>query len=327
MTISEIAKLAGVSSAAVSRYMNNGSLSEEKKERIARVIQETGYVPFASARTLRTGKSKQIGVIVPKLNSESVPRIVSGISSVLNEEKYQFFLADAFGDYKKEIEYLQAFENSQLDGVILLATIVTPKLRQLLNNMKLPVVVIGQEIPKQACVFHDDASAAYDMTRQLIAAGCKNLGYIRVSQRDRAAGALRTQGFSRALKEAGMALTDVMVEETDFSMEAGEKAMAKLLQTYPKVDGVFCATDHIAIGAMQECKKQGIEIPEQLKICGIGYSQMADIISPKLTTARYCYRTSGEEGARMLLTMLNNKEMLPPKQIMLGYEVILQESV
>ena len=93
MNISEIAKLAGVSSAAVSRYFNNGYISEEKKEAIRKVVEQTGYRPSVQAQTLRTKKTKMIGVIVPKVASTSIGKIVEGILSVLNESGYQMLLA------------------------------------------------------------------------------------------------------------------------------------------------------------------------------------------------------------------------------------------
>ena len=92
MNIAEIAKLAGVSSAAVSRYFNNGHISEEKKEAIRKIVEETGYRPSVQAQTLRTKKTKMIGVIVPKVASASIGRIVEGILSVLNDSQYQTLL-------------------------------------------------------------------------------------------------------------------------------------------------------------------------------------------------------------------------------------------
>ena len=105
MNISEIAKLAGVSSAAVSRYFNNGYISEEKKEAIRKVVEQTGYRPSVQAQTLRTKKTKMIGVIVPKVASTSIGKIVEGILSVLNESGYQMLLAVTQNNPKKELEY------------------------------------------------------------------------------------------------------------------------------------------------------------------------------------------------------------------------------
>ena len=104
MTISEIAKLAEVSSAAVSRYLNGGSLSEEKRNRIKAVIEETGYVPSEYARTLRTKKTYHVGVIVPNIKSSTTDRLVGGIGSVLQEKNYHMVLADTDNDAGTEVK-------------------------------------------------------------------------------------------------------------------------------------------------------------------------------------------------------------------------------
>ena len=111
MTIKEIAQLAGVSSAAVSRYLNGGYVSDEKKKQIKRVIEETGYQPSAQARILRTKKACLVGVVVPKINSESVSRVTAGIEQVLSRRGYQMLLASTDNDPAKEITYLKIFEN------------------------------------------------------------------------------------------------------------------------------------------------------------------------------------------------------------------------
>ena len=144
MTIKEIAKLAGVSSAAVSRYLNGGYVSDEKKEQIKKVIDETGYQPSAQARMLRTKKACLIGVVVPKINSESISRITAGIEKVLSERNYQMLLAGTDNTPAKEIEYMRLFENYPVDGIILVGTMITAEHRRFLKESKVPVVVIGQ---------------------------------------------------------------------------------------------------------------------------------------------------------------------------------------
>lgn len=124
MNIAEIAEMAGVSRAAVSRYFNNGYISREKREAIREVVEKTGYRPSAQAQTLRTKKTKMIGIIVPKLASLSIGLIVDGALSVLNESGYQALLAVTRDNPKKELEYLSAFRDKQVDGVILVATIL-----------------------------------------------------------------------------------------------------------------------------------------------------------------------------------------------------------
>ena len=119
MNISDIAKMAGVSPSTVSRYLNNGYVSEEKKRVIRKVIDETGYAPLTSAQNLRNRKMNVVGVIVPKISSESISHIVDGITDRLRDTDYQIFLANTDNNVKKEIEYLELFENNFVDGVIL----------------------------------------------------------------------------------------------------------------------------------------------------------------------------------------------------------------
>ena len=142
MTIKEIAKLAGVSSAAVSRYLNGGYVSDEKKEQIKKVIEETGYQPSAQARMLRTKKACLIGVVVPKINSESISRITAGIEKVLSERNYQMLLAGTDNTPVKEIEYMRLFENYPVDGIILVGTITTTGTLDSFRNLLCSVVII-----------------------------------------------------------------------------------------------------------------------------------------------------------------------------------------
>ena len=127
--------MAQVSTATVSRYLNDGYVSDEKRDRIRKVIEETGYIPSAQAQMLRTRKSNVIGVILPKIDSASVSRMTAGISEVLRCNGYQMLMADTGNDPDKEIEYLNTFSNNQVDGVILVATVLTKKHEKLIRSM------------------------------------------------------------------------------------------------------------------------------------------------------------------------------------------------
>ena len=120
MTINEIAKLAGVSRTTVSRYLNGGYVSADKKAVIKKVIDETGYTPSASAQNLRTKKTNYVGVIIPKINSDSISRMVSGISAVLSNNGYQMLLACTENHETEEVKYLNLFRENHVDGIILI---------------------------------------------------------------------------------------------------------------------------------------------------------------------------------------------------------------
>ena len=212
MTIKEIAGLAGVSSAAVSRYLNGGYISEEKKERIRKVIEETGYHPSAQARILRTKRACLVGVVVPKINSESISRVTAGIGQVLSSRGYQMLLASTDNRPEKEIEYLKLFENYPVDGIILIGTVITAEHRKFLKNAKVPVVVVGQYTKYANCIYHDDYGAGKAMGKLAASlnqrSGGGHIAYIGVTRDDKAAGAAREDGFRAGLKSAGVELDD-----------------------------------------------------------------------------------------------------------------------
>lgn len=326
MTISEIAKLAEVSSAAVSRYLNGGSLSEEKRKRIKTIIEETGYVPSEYARTLRTKKTYHVGVIVPNIKSSTTARIVSGIGSVLQEKNYHMVLADTDNNARHELEYLEFFGNGQLDGVIYIAGAIARRHLEILKGYKIPVVIVGQMVSDFDCVYHDDFHAARDMMEILLESGCRRPGLVFVTPKDKAAGDMRIRGAEAVLEERGFRLEAVPRIEAGFTLEDGREKMAELLGANPDLDGVFCATDSLAVGAVLYLKDAGKRVPGDIRVCSVGHNQASDIVEPRLSTAHYHYRTSGVEAAQMLLSKMGAGEERPQRQLMLGYEVLRRES-
>lgn len=321
MNISEIAERAGVSRAAVSRYFNNGYISAEKREAIRRVVEETGYRPSLNAQTLRTKRTQMIGVIVPKVASASVGRIVEGILSILNENGFQMILAVTQNDPKKEMEYLGAFDHKRVDGVILVATVFSAEYKKILKNLTVPVVIVGQQLGGYSCVFHDDYHATYDLTQLFFEKGRKKLGYVGALQQDQAVGSERYRGFCDAVRDAGFGeLKDNFVIAA-FTVASGYEKTRELLARCGELDGIICATDTMAAGAMQYLCEQEIKVPEQILVAGQGDSEMARVTAAPLITVHYSYEKSGETAVRMLLEILARKESAC-EEVRLGYHIV-----
>jgi len=320
VTINEIAKMAGVSRATVSRYLNDGYVSEEKKERIAGVIAETGYIPSSQAQMLRTKKTGLIGVIIPKISSDSIGRMVDGIGEELAKEGYQLLLASTNNNEREEVRYLQTFRNNYVDGVILIGTIFRKEHRKALEELEVPVVILGQQYEGYACVYQDDCHSARDVA-ELLTKSCRHIAYIGVTPRDKAVGAARKKGFQTALSSKG--LEPVAEKQIAFRMEEGYQAMRQIVETIPYIDGVFCATDMIAAGALQYLREAGL----QRKVCvtGMGDSRIATILQPSLSTVHFHYKSSGREAARLLIEMLQKSEDVR-KEIKMGYQIIERDS-
>ncbi len=324
MNIGDIADIAGVSRAAVSRYLNNGYVSAEKRERIRRVIEETHYMPSVQAQTLRTKKTRLIGVVLPRINSDPISSVVEGIGAVLHEHGYNMLLASTDESPDKELDFLRIFSKNRVDGVILVATVFTDVHLEILSQMKIPVVIVGQRLEGYVSVYHSDYEAACALTRCVLESGRKRIGYISVIKEDVAVGQKRWQGFCDVMAEAGLPVPDEPVI-ADFSMKSGFEKMAELLSRQPDADAVICATDDIALGAMQYLKKQGKRIPEDVALASFGDNVLASVTTPDLTTVHYYYRTSGEEAAAKILALLEGTK-LAEKELKLGFELKLRGS-
>lgn len=204
MTISDIAKMAGVSSAAVSRYLNGGPLSEQKRAVIQAVVEKTGLQPgYCGADPAhRQGASGGGHCAQHQLPVGGADH--SGIAAELGASRYLMLLADTELDGQMELEYLTALQRNHVAGIILLGYDSSPQLCKALKDCRVPVVVTGQRFADLPCVYNDDRSAARDLTRKMLEHGRKNIVYIGGSEQDHATGIARRQGVQDALREAGL---------------------------------------------------------------------------------------------------------------------------
>ncbi len=323
MNINEIATLAGVSRATVSRYLNNGYVSEQKRAAIARVIGETGYVPSSHAQTLRTGRSHLVGVIIPKINSESVSRMVAGITDVLEESGYHVVLANTDNDDEAEIQYLRVLADRKVDGIILIATVLDDAHHAALAELTVPHVILGQRAAGITCVYFDDYQASYDLTQGLYGS-CDHPAHLGVTDLDEAAGRLRLQAFIDAMEAEDVKREDMLIERGEFTIESGREMAARVLREHPEVNAMVCATDSIAAGALAALRDAGKRVPEDVQVTGIGDTEISRAVYPSLTTAHYHYRSSGRQAASLLLAALDGDST--PHEVRMGYQLLLRGS-
>ena len=249
MNITAFAQYAGVSKAAVSRYFNGGYLSAEKRAQIAAAVEATGYRPSMQAQMLRTRRTRQIGVIMPRLSSESCARMVEGISRVLDDQNYQLLLINTANDNTREVRALDTLRHDTVDGIILIATMFTPEHHAVLQSLHVPVVIVGQQYPGFSCVFHDDFGAAQAATAHMLQKGRRKPGYLGVTLLDKAVGLARREGFDSALRDAGLVPQPQRMSIAKFNMESGYHQAEQLFGRAPGLDCLFCATDSIALCA------------------------------------------------------------------------------
>ncbi|WP_286230933.1 LacI family DNA-binding transcriptional regulator [Neobacillus mesonae] len=310
ITIKEIAERANVSRTTVSRVLNNsGYVSEEAKKRVLQVIEETGYVPSENAKSLRTKKTKVIGVILPKISTETSSRLVKGMDEILAKEGYQILLTNTNLNPEKEIEYLKLLKSRHVDGIILSATNINRTLVEEIYNLKIPFVTVGQTISGLANVIFEDYQATKDMVNFLIKKGHTKIAFIGVSEQDRAVGYLRKKGYLDAMKEKNLQVETSWVQKGVFNVESGYESMKAILldAAENKPTAVLAVTDRLAIGAMQYLSEAGLSVPDDIALAGMGASELAKFISPALTTIDFSIEEAGQEAASLILQKIDRE--------------------
>ncbi|TMW70145.1 LacI family DNA-binding transcriptional regulator [Alteribacter natronophilus] len=328
VTIRDIASLAGVSRTTVSRVLNgSGYVSEQARKRVMEVIEETGYVPSEQAKALRTKKSNVIGVILPKISTETASRVADGIDTVLNREGYQMILANAKLKVEKEIEQLKLLESRRVDGIILLATNKEDRLLKAIESLSVPVVALGQDLPSISSVIYDDYHAAREMTEAILKKGRNRIGFIGVYESDHAVGVLRKQGYLDALEAEGKTPEEGWIQKGDFTAESGYRAMKSIWESADrKPDAVFAVTDRLAVGALEYLRAIGVKTPEETAVAGIGNSEISKYVTPSLSTVDYNNEEAGMRTAELLLERLNSSGENREK-IVMGYRLLIRDSL
>jgi LacI family sucrose operon transcriptional repressor len=261
MNIIEIAKLAGVSKSTISRYLNDGYVSAENRVKIQEVIKSTGYIPLRQAKTLRTKKTNLIGVIVPKISTETTSRVIEGISDEISKCGYDLLIANTNLNIDKEMEYLNILKN-QVDGIIFIATKITDKHIKIMEEIDIPIVVVSQNIKEYPSIYYDDYNASKDVVEQLIINGYRKIAFIGVYEDDIAVGYERKRGYINALEENKIKLNEKLIQIGDFSMESGYELCKNLMDGNEKPDAIFATTDNIAVGAIEYLLEAGYKIPK-----------------------------------------------------------------
>ncbi|MEK3732320.1 MULTISPECIES: LacI family DNA-binding transcriptional regulator [Paenibacillus] len=323
-TISDIAKIAGVAKSTVSRYLNGGSVSEATRRKIEHVIKETGYIPNSFAQSLKAKKTSMIGAVVPRLDSFASSQTVTGMDEALRESGYQLLIINTSQDLSREIEALYDLARQKISGIVLFATQITTSHLTAIEEIGIPVILLGQQHQDVHSIIYDDFAAGYDIGRYILAKGHRDIAYLGVTEKDVAVGVQRKLGFQQALKEHGGASADFY--ESGFRMSAAVEAASDILGSRDRQpSAIVCATDNIALGVMKAAHMRGIRIPEDISVTGFGGYDVTEVIHPGLTTIKYGYAAAGRLAARHVIKLVQEEHVDP--LTVLSYEFMERESV
>lgn len=332
ITLKDISKATGFSITTVSRALNGYSdVNEETRVKIFQVADELGYSPNILARSLVMKQSKTIGFIVSDIKRESIKdqfmfEILCGVSDFLAKTEYEFVLLSTTTTKQKNKTYKQICAERQLDGAIIQGLKMNDPYLEEAVNSPTPCVLI--DIPcegeKNGFVTSNQYESAKNAVKYLIRVGHKNIAFINGAEYAHVS-TVRKQAYEAAIKGNRIEFREELIVNGDFEEEKAKQEMIKLLLNHPDITAVFCASDVMALGALQAARELKIAVPEQLSIIGFDNILISQYVTPKLTTiGQYPYKM-GVAAANMLIDIFEGKES--ERVIEVKNDLILRESV
>lgn len=303
--IADIAKIAGVSKSTVSRYLNNGSVSVKTKQKLDKIIQENDYQPNQFAQSLRAHRTNMIGAIIPRMNSYAVDETIKGVKSVCNDLNYRLLLNYTNLDVELEIDALETFYRSKVDGIILMATEITQRHLEVINKINVPVIIVGQEHKDLHCIIHDDFHAGYLVGDTIGTKGYKDVQFFGVTESDIAVGIHRKEGLIAGLRTHGIT---PHISHTSFNYKEAMIDVASELETHTHYDAVVGATDSIALAVHKFTSEHKNQLKNQL-IVGFGGDSVTEIVSPSISTVIYHFEQAGEVSMNKLNQMIQQQHI------------------
>lgn len=311
-SIKDVAREAGVSIATVSRVLNDiDVVNEETKKRVLDAIKKLGYRPNIVARSLKTQRTKTIGILIPDISNQVYPEVVRGAEDVANIYDYNVILCNSDFDLEKEKEYLRVLKEKMVDGVIYMSSSLNEEILNLINELTINTVLVETKDREGTLpsVTIDNVKAAYDSTKHLIEKGCKNIAFIGTKKESENAWSKRYDGYKKALIEANIELKDDLTYFKNLKVSSGAEGIKTILDNGNKIDGIVCASDEIAMGVINELREREISVPNEVKVVGFNDIYAASIFYPSITTVSQPMYDMGSVAMRMLIKMLNNKTL------------------
>ncbi|SEG56746.1 gluconate operon transcriptional repressor GntR [Vibrio hangzhouensis] len=324
-TLQDIADRVGVTKMTVSRALRDPSLvSEAVRAKIDQVTDELGYIPNRAPDMLANAKSKVIGVLVPSLTNQVFAEVIRGIESVTSPSGYQTMIAHYGYSEQREQESIESLLSYNVDGIILSENVHTDKARKMLETASIPVVeIMDSRTPQiEQAVGFDNLQASKDITGHMLNRGRRKVAYF--AARMDARTQQKMAGYREAMLECGYEPFTLQTEEAS-SFTLGADLLQRLLNEHPDADGIVCTNDDLAIGALFECQRLGIEVPAQISIAGFHGLDISQAMVPKLTTVVTPREDIGTVAAQQLIARLRGEDNWPPS-IDLGYRLQLGDS-
>lgn len=325
--IREVARHVGVSTASVSRTLNNPeSVSPELRRRIDAAIAELGYIPDAAARALSSRRTRTIGAIIPTVDNAMFARGVEALQAYLSLQGYLLLLSTSSYDPEVEARQAQNMVSRGIDGLVLRGDTHTDSLRRLLAAHRIPFVNVGVYHPDKpyASVGPDNEAAGWRACRYLLELGHRDIGMVAAltANNDRATG--RMAGVRRALADSGLQLRPEWTIQVPYHLDDARQAARTLLSLPARPSAVVCGNDVIAYGVMLEVERRGLHVPNDLSVMGFDDLEWSRHLRPSLTTMHMPTDEIWSRAGEFLVKSLSGQS--PPLHHEVDVSLVVRES-
>ncbi len=325
-TLVLVAERAGVSIASVSRVLNGLPASPQLTAKVREAADALGYVPDATARSLKVGRTDQISFAVADVGNPVYVAMMHEVSRVVSKAGYRLVLSSTGNDPQDQIDLLSSLNRGFVDGLLLSPLRVTEPLVDALRASRLPIVIIGS-LPAGVeldNVRADSVAGIGLAVEHLVGQGRKRIAFVN-GPVDTVPGAARLSGYLTAIERFGLSTSaDVQVAASDFTYKAGRKAAAKLLrQSTP--DAIVCANDLLAVATLKELTSRGVRVPEDVAVVGMDDTDAAELANPSITSVDLGSGKRAKAAAKLLLRRLANPDAAV-KQVVIEPTLSVRES-
>ena len=307
-TMSDVAKLAGVSSMTVSRALRpDTSASQATRQKIREAADQLGYVLDSTAAGLSSRKTGFVAVTIPSINNANFANTVKGLTDGLRDSGLQVLLGFTDYDLQEEERIVEAFLRRRPEAIVVTGSVHTERCRRYLAASGVPVIEMWDlpENPIEHSVGFSNVEAGRIMANYFIERGFNKISFIGGDTERDIRGAHRRDGFKQALEAKGLDTSRLLVSDTPVkNIAEGAEAMEALLRQFPDTEAVMCVSDVSAFGAMMTCMRRGIRVPEDMAISGFGAYDLAANAVPQMTTLDVGDYQIGEEAAAVIVEQL-----------------------
>ena len=329
VTIKDVARIAGVSTATVSRVIHDGAqVGPECRARVKKIIAELGYRPNSNAQALVGKTSRTIGAVTPKLSMSFFGTLASGIEKAAREHNFKLLMSNSLYETKSEIDAINSLREHNCSSIILHSEYSDAKSLIKLAKDIPGLVLINRYVPQIAnrCVWIDNVLGADQATQYLLDKGHQHFAVITSIYRN-GDPELRVQGTEQALQRAGIQLDPQAIEKSTANIEGGEEAVKALLAKGCKFTALIAYNDLMAIGAIHALFDAGLRVPHDVSVIGFDDLPLARACRPRLTTMRYPVEEMAFYASNLAIVLNNPNKQLGSRTHLFLAELVERDSV